>query len=201
MPRRPEQFKELREKSREKILSAALELFAMQGYDSTSIESIAKKAGISKGLVYNYYESKNDILQAIFEDVMQHGEVITNKYKAVKNGYERMRGVVSEIFKMIRENPEYMKLLFVISLQPSIMENTKEFTKEMYRRNQEYISDIYGELSKKDPYNAFILDALIDGIILNYIRYGSRYPIDALEQKILTDYCTPPKKRRKNLTK
>jgi TetR/AcrR family transcriptional regulator len=53
MPRRPEQFEAIREKSREKIFSASLELFANKGYDATSIESIAKKAGISKGLIYN----------------------------------------------------------------------------------------------------------------------------------------------------
>src|SRR5580698_8171807 len=98
MPRRPEQFKALREKSREKILSAALDLFANKGYDATSIDSIAKAAGISKGLIYNYYESKKAVLLAIFEDVMNEGEKIFTKQKKISDPYKRREAIVHEVF-------------------------------------------------------------------------------------------------------
>ena len=48
MPRSKEQFQEMREKTRENILSTALRLFAEKGFNGTSINDIAKAASISK---------------------------------------------------------------------------------------------------------------------------------------------------------
>ena len=60
--------KERREKVAEEktrlIREAALELFDMKGYRETTIGEIAEKAGISKGLVYKYFDSKKDILRS-----------------------------------------------------------------------------------------------------------------------------------------
>src|ERR1700691_1391867 len=98
MPRRPEQFEEIREKSREKILSAALELFGNKGYDATSIDSIAKKAGISKGLIYNYFESKKSILLAIFGDAMKMGEDMIMGQMNIKDPLLRKKAIIELTF-------------------------------------------------------------------------------------------------------
>ena len=60
MPRTPEQFEKIREEKRNHIMEVALECFANEGYHSTSISKIAKSAGISKGLIYNYFELNED---------------------------------------------------------------------------------------------------------------------------------------------
>jgi len=54
-PRTTKQFEAIRGKSREKIILAAIELFSAQTYHNTSVADISKKAGISKGLIYNYF--------------------------------------------------------------------------------------------------------------------------------------------------
>ena len=59
------QIEEKRAASIGKIYDASLELFAKQGFQSTSISQIAKKAGISKGLIYNYFDSKVDLLKGL----------------------------------------------------------------------------------------------------------------------------------------
>lgn len=51
------------------ILKAAAELFAKQGFDETSMESIAEHAEIAAGTLYNYYGSKSVLLIAIFADM------------------------------------------------------------------------------------------------------------------------------------
>jgi len=194
MPRRPEQFEELREKSREKILSAALELFANKGYDATSIESIAKKAGISKGLIYNYYDSKKDILLAIFYDAIVQGETMIEKQKGVGSVQHRVEGMIEMYFDLLQGSPEYLKLLMVISLQPGVMADTKELTGEMFKRNQEMIGAVFNKGKDKDPIKGLMLDALLDGILLNYIRYGKKYPINELKKRMIQDYCAPENK-------
>lgn len=64
-PRTPKQFQEIREEKMTLIMDVALEHFANEGYFSATINHIARHAGISKGLMYNYFDSKEALLKAI----------------------------------------------------------------------------------------------------------------------------------------
>ncbi len=59
------QFKEMRDVKMALIMDVALEHFANEGYFRTTISHIARHAGISKGLMYNYFDSKEALLKAI----------------------------------------------------------------------------------------------------------------------------------------
>ena len=67
-PRTEEQFEEIRESRKMEIMNNALELFANYGYHTTSISNISEKAGISKGLLYNYFSSKEELLKSIIDE-------------------------------------------------------------------------------------------------------------------------------------
>ncbi len=57
-----DRFEEIRYERKKQIMNSALHLFATKGFHQTSISSIAKHAQISKGLMYNYFESKDALL-------------------------------------------------------------------------------------------------------------------------------------------
>lgn len=65
---------EQRAQSADILIQTALKLFSEKGYDKTSIRSIATEAGVSLGLMYNYFSGKEELLLEIFrrgnEDVM-----------------------------------------------------------------------------------------------------------------------------------
>ena len=69
-PRTSKQFKEIREGKHRQILDAAIECFATTGYHAVSISHLAMHAGISKGLMYNYFASKDELLKTIFKEIM-----------------------------------------------------------------------------------------------------------------------------------
>src|SRR3954465_461326 len=54
--------------TRERILDAALTLFADQGYDATSMREIAEQLGITKPALYYHFDSKADIVRAMLAD-------------------------------------------------------------------------------------------------------------------------------------
>ena len=56
------------EDRREQIIEAALRVFAKKGYARASNKDIAREAAITPGLIYHYFESKDALLKAIFED-------------------------------------------------------------------------------------------------------------------------------------
>ena len=57
-----EKRKIIQESRRKQILDAAILLFDQQGFSATKISDISEQAGISKGLVYRYFNSKEEIL-------------------------------------------------------------------------------------------------------------------------------------------
>ena len=52
---------------RNQIIDTAMELFARQGYNKTTIKDISEAAGTSMGLMYHYFASKDELLIAVFE--------------------------------------------------------------------------------------------------------------------------------------
>ncbi|MGD9566752.1 MAG: TetR/AcrR family transcriptional regulator [Sedimentibacter sp.] len=79
------------QKTKEKIYSTSIKLFRSKGFDNVTIQDIAKAANVSVGSFYNYYKSKNDILNQqfiladiIFKDFVEnkiHGNSIKEKIK------------------------------------------------------------------------------------------------------------------------
>ena len=67
-PRSKTLSKQMKAKSRSAIISAALELFAKKGFSATTTDEIAKKAKVSKGLIFSHFPTKENILLAILDD-------------------------------------------------------------------------------------------------------------------------------------
>lgn len=85
---------------REKIIQAAIESFAQTGFDKTKMEDIAKRLGLSKGTIYLYFNSKEDLFLAICEHYVkvmrdqQHSAIFPKKEDLVLDSehfYENFR--------------------------------------------------------------------------------------------------------------
>ncbi|ANE48358.1 hypothetical protein SY83_21070 [Paenibacillus swuensis] len=61
-----EQTEQIREERKDQILRAALQVFAEYGIEGTKMSMIAKAAGLSHGLIYHYFESKEEVLTECF---------------------------------------------------------------------------------------------------------------------------------------
>jgi AcrR family transcriptional regulator len=65
--KRPGRRDRNKEKTRQKILSAALELFKQRGLDGTTTKAICRKAGIAEGTLFNYFKTKEDLALYFFQ--------------------------------------------------------------------------------------------------------------------------------------
>jgi AcrR family transcriptional regulator len=122
-PRTPEQFEEMRESRRLQIMGTALKLFALEGYGHASISRLASETGISKGLMYNYFESKEALLGAIIEHGMsQIMDLFDPDHDGVLTTQE-MEGFIRKIFEAVRNHQEYWILFISVLLQPNVKEH------------------------------------------------------------------------------
>jgi len=99
----------LKKKSnREKIIEAALEVFAEKGFQETKISEISKTAGVSDATIYEYFEGKEDLLFAISETVTQLAIDLT---KAVlpylRDPVSKVRAHVQITITAYEQNPQY----------------------------------------------------------------------------------------------
>ena len=188
-PRTPDQFHEIRETTKQKIVDAALELFAEAGFHTTSISQIARKAGISKGLMYNYFESKEELLKEIvFEGI----EYITKSFDPNHDGIltkDELLLFIDESFEQIKIHRNYWKLYFSIMMQAPIM---TLFGEELMSKLGSYflmISAYFQEQKYEDPVAEMrFFSAMLDGIAMNYVMDPEGFPLDLVKQRIIKMY-------------
>ncbi|WP_201003452.1 TetR/AcrR family transcriptional regulator [Paenibacillus glycanilyticus] len=75
MPKQKEQFDEMRLHTIQKIKNAGLKLFSKKGLAATNIKEIAKDAGISLGLIYHYFKSKEELYLSLANEAMDKSQL------------------------------------------------------------------------------------------------------------------------------
>lgn len=75
--------------TKEKILTASLELFAKNGYEAVSVSDIAGVLGITKGALYKHYKNKRDIFDSIVKRMYDIDAERSRRYGVPENTYEQ----------------------------------------------------------------------------------------------------------------
>ena len=200
MPRSKEQFEEMRGKTRRVILENALKLFATKGYHGTSINDIAKAAGISKGLAYNYFDSKQELMEALFEQMLSIGKEFEEILESSLDSYEKLQVLINFSFKYIEENEEFWRLYIMFVLQPEILERGMKVTNEFNTGILKKFEKILKQVGLKNPaIEARILGALFDGIGLDYFIDKENFPLQKIKKFVLQRYSKEGIKKLKEI--
>ena len=114
-----------------KILKAALNQFQMKGFDGARVDEIAKDAGVNKALIYYYFESKEKMLEAIFEETA--GRYIAEKGKQLTD--KRGNTVEKHIDEFVKTR-QLLKDIVKVAFAESLKEN----------RRQNYLFELVNEV-------------------------------------------------------
>lgn len=179
----------MREKTRAVILEKALYLFANKGFHGTSVSDIAKEAGISKGLAYNYFASKDAILQAIMDDALTAGMEVMNTSQHTDDPFEQIKLMLNQTFDHVIQNDNYWRMFTALMLQPQLSKVTEQMVKEFGRAAMKDTIKIFRKMKLKNAEEeALILDGIMDGIILHYLYFKDEYPIKKVRKHLLKKY-------------
>lgn len=77
------------------IIAAALEVFADKGFAAAKLDDIAERAGVSKGALYLYFETKDDIFRAVVRDA------VAPNFMAIKSAADAFEGPFAELAPML----------------------------------------------------------------------------------------------------
>jgi len=188
-PRTGKQFEEIRESKRRQILTAAIECFATTGYHAVSISDLAKHAGISKGLMYNYFSSKEELLKTIFREVMIEMMDLFDPDQLPEIDKEMLIRYMKRLFSHISSSLMLWKMYMAIFSQPAILQILEEEIRVASKQPMDRVERYFKKQGYKKPaLEVAFLSTLISGVIYEFIADPENYPLDQIKKRIINLY-------------
>lgn len=181
------------------ITHAAMTIFSQKGYAATSVEQIAETAGIGKGTIYEYFETKEDIFVAvILEWTSQEKNKLINQLEGIDDPIKQLLTYVENNYEVFDTKSSDRTRLYIEIIQQTLMEGGVFFkrrylVKEMLSEFLQVIIDILLDGISKGIFKAEIardadkiaknLMAFLDGVGLHIIALNQLH-----EYKAQIDY-------------
>lgn len=170
---------------RDRILNAAMKEFA-KGYKNASTDNIVREAGISKGLLFHYFNTKKDLFLFLHEYALRM--VLAEFFDLINLGQrdilERWRQVILLKIDLVHKYPAIFEFITAV-----YMGENEEAAAEINQRKEEFSGDIYPKLFYDVDYSLFRDDIdpqkAVDVIVFTMEGYSNR---EVSPDKKLEDY-------------
>ncbi len=156
-----------------RILEAAFKLFTNSSYDKVSIDDIIKKAGVSKGGLFHYFNSKYDLArEALFTAVENIWKEPLKNLDSIKNPYEKLRKVIDFSVDVTIKNPKMFK--FFIDIHEETLRRGDEVKTwlEFFYKFIEILEKMFADCKIPNPQvKAMILLVSLDAVGLEAAHF------------------------------
>lgn len=204
-----------KKEKQKQIVQAAVRVFSRKGFSRTTISNIAEEAGIGKGTVYEYFESKEAVIHKAFDTFME--ELMPDFEDLFQSGLPAQEKLIRMItgYSCVlesKENQDLIGLVFDIWAEGirSLDERRTLEVKmnQFYREYRRMIADVIdqgiqdGEFRRDIPTEsaASILIGFLDGILVQWILDKKGFPLQSALQAsiktILNGICCSEKEEK-----
>ena len=145
-------FLHVRPEDHERIINAASKEFAQKGYDNASTNEIVKEAGISKGLLFHYFNNKKGLYLFIFDYLQEmfREKIYENINWNEKDLFIRYREIGLLKFELIKSYPETVNFIKV-----AYLEDSNEVKSDLEQRQNILIATAYQKLFSDFDHSKF----------------------------------------------
>jgi len=180
--------------TRNQILDAAKRVITQKGFHGSTMEDIAKAAGVAKGTSYLYFKSKIELYLAVMEREFDYitscfEEIIKSRIPVLK----KIEGIISFFIEYMKENRDFV---FSLMYEPPLIKMNKDVIHKRYRNKIDNIRHKFievleegirrGDIIKEDP--EVLADVIFGAIVRPVIQFVIRKKtgdIDSLKFKIM----------------
>lgn len=110
---------------RQKILDAAVQLLATNGLHATPMSAIARAAGTGMGTIYNYFSTKEVLINAIYTDIKQQQEALARNLATNLSIKEQFDQYYLSVLDFYLKNPDYYRFMSQLQGSPIITKESK----------------------------------------------------------------------------
>lgn len=193
MPRTPAENDRIRRATTEQILKTALSLFCEKGYHSTSIEDVAKQAQISKGLLYHYFKSKEDLLAAIVDLRINDLLEVMNSAAAKLTPVAQIRHIVEGALEDVHRQPEVFRFYLNLFTQPKLDPVVAKYSQRLMDEQARQFAvqtEMFSKLGVENPrQRSLYFSSTLQGIMLMFSTYPETFPLDEVKAQVIAEFC------------
>ncbi|MFE2867173.1 TetR/AcrR family transcriptional regulator [Embleya sp. NPDC059259] len=195
MPRSTSANEEMRERSRRRILDAALVVFAERGYTGATISQIAARAEVARGLVTYYFATKDELLEALLSEALQTMYGATAPPPGERTADERLAGLIDRTLQGAAAGVDVQRLLLSLMLQPATRATyakAEQANMAALEQAEDRIRAIFAERGAADPgAEEATLRSVLEGVIFKLAVYPETYPLAAVRARLFRMYDLP----------
>ncbi|MCR5344253.1 MAG: TetR/AcrR family transcriptional regulator [Butyrivibrio sp.] len=142
-----EKFFDLKKEKQDRIINAALRAFALGGYMHASTDDIVKMAGISKGLIFHYFETKLGLYQFVYDYSVRviNLEITTGVSRDITDFFT-IREEIERVYSVCMQQYPYIKLF----MYSAAVEDTPEAASAILETRENYDESIRKILDRGD---------------------------------------------------
>jgi len=192
MVRSEEQNRLARERSRESILAAAIDLFSERGVDGASIAEITRRAGVAQGLVSYYFGGKEQLVAAVIDLWF---EMVLGLSQAEGDADARLSGVIDGALMATAFVLPLQRAVLAMQQQPSthrLFAESEERHAAAVHTAEDTVRGIFRERGADDPaVEEIMLRTTLEGIVVKYAVYGRTYPLEEARRWVYRIYDLP----------
>jgi len=183
----------IEEHRRRQIIDTAIKTIARDGLNQASLANIAQEAGISKGVISYYFNSKDDLINQIVISIMDEmRNYIRDRVEHLDPPTEKLRRYVSSFFEFAQSNSEKYSAFIELWTTISTKDMVNPFGSLSYEQCRNYIGKILQDGRKSGDFGnvdikiaATVLQGLIDGVIIQWLLDPELVDIEVCHQKVL----------------
>jgi AcrR family transcriptional regulator len=192
LPRSASTNQELREKSRERILAAALEVFAEKGYEAASISDVTQRAEVSRGLVTYYFASKQLLAAELLDRWLDGIGAILHLQGSAD---EKLTGIIDGTLMAAATTLPVQRLAISLMMQPSTHQVFAQVEADKAIRVaqiEDAIRSIFADRGAADPaVEEMLLRATLEGVTVKLAIYPETFPLEAVRRRLHASYDLP----------
>ena len=160
-----------KKKRQAELLAIAIEVFAERGYQATTMEEIAERAGVSKGMLYLYFKNKEALFGAVFRWFGRTvGERMAEEMEEAADEVEQLRGIARAWGAVAGRYREYVPLFLDFWAVASVKGLRNDYAGDLADLYVEYRATITGIIERGKASGRF--RAEVDAEVVAYLLVG-----------------------------
>tara|TARA_Y100000034_G_scaffold22447_1_gene25921 strand:+ start:306 stop:911 length:606 start_codon:yes stop_codon:yes gene_type:complete len=178
---------ELQDRRKEQIMSAALSVVVAKGYDQSRMDDIVKKSQLSKGAIYWYYKSKEEVYLSLVDYwFVQYSSGVVDTLKQQESASDQLKALFDFFIEQFDKNPTTFKLLVEFWRLAGLNPDFNAKLQQIYSDFLEYIIEIIkvgvanGEFKNVEP-RITALSILINIEGINWFTLFDKSGVEAHE--------------------
>lgn len=178
----------MREEAREKILAGSLEVFGERGFPDASMREIADRAGVSKGLAYHYFDSKEALLVAALRSRLQSLLEATERMAEHDGPAHRLASLTDDLLRQVARRPEVFRLYLELTMQARAGA-LREAASELRESMEAYlgrVTALFEALGADEPgVDALLFRSALLGVCMRLVVGSEEPDLPALRTRLL----------------